>query len=72
MLQDMREEIAMIAKTIEARDVNITNHAEKTDELCKITSQMQRNGCQHRIDAEKSRFASGHPGYRADSHSPST
>ena len=35
--QDMREEIAMIAKTIEARDVNITNHADKTDELCKIT-----------------------------------
>jgi hypothetical protein len=35
--QDVREEIAMIAKTIEARDVNITNHAAKTDELCKIT-----------------------------------
>ncbi|MGA9453290.1 MAG: hypothetical protein WBW41_18335 [Verrucomicrobiia bacterium] len=35
--QDTREEIAMIAKTIEARDVNITNHAAKTDELCKIT-----------------------------------
>ena len=33
----MREEIAMIAKTIETRDVNITNHAAKTDELCKIT-----------------------------------
>ena len=27
----------MIAKTIEARDLNITNHAAKTDELCKIT-----------------------------------
>ena len=27
----------MIAKTIETRDVNITNHAEKTDELCRIT-----------------------------------
>jgi hypothetical protein len=27
----------MIAKTIETRDVNITNHAAKTDELCKIT-----------------------------------
>jgi len=37
ILEDMREEIAMIAKTIEARDVNITNHAVKTDELCKIT-----------------------------------
>jgi hypothetical protein len=37
ILEDMREEIAMIAKTIEARDLNITNHAAKTDELCKIT-----------------------------------
>jgi len=37
ILEDMREEIATIAKTIEARDVNITNHAAKTDELCKIT-----------------------------------
>jgi len=32
-LQEMREEIGLIAKTIESRDVNITNHAEKTDEL---------------------------------------
>jgi hypothetical protein len=31
------EEIGMIAKTIETRDANITNHAEKTDELCRIT-----------------------------------
>jgi len=37
ILEDMRGEIAMIAKTIEARDVNITNHAAKMDELCKIT-----------------------------------
>jgi hypothetical protein len=37
ILEDMREEIAMMAKTIETRDVNITNHAAKTDELCKIT-----------------------------------
>jgi hypothetical protein len=37
ILEDMRGEIGMIAKTIEARDVNITNHAAKTDELCKIT-----------------------------------
>ena len=37
ILEEMRGEIAMIAKTIEARDVNITNHAAKTDELCKIT-----------------------------------
>ena len=33
----MREEIGIIAKTIEARDVNITNHADKTDEFYKIT-----------------------------------
>jgi hypothetical protein len=37
ILQDTREEIGLIAKTIEARDLNITNHAEKTDELCKVT-----------------------------------
>jgi hypothetical protein len=37
ILQDAREEIGMIAKTIEARDLNITNSAVKTDELCKIT-----------------------------------
>ena len=36
-LQEMREEIGLIAKTIEARDVNITNHAEKTDEFCRVT-----------------------------------
>jgi hypothetical protein len=37
ILQDAREEIGMIAKTIEARDLNITDSAAKTDELCKIT-----------------------------------
>ncbi len=37
ILEDMRGEITMMAKTIETRDVNITNHAVKTDELCKIT-----------------------------------
>lgn len=36
-IQEMREEIGLLAKTIETRDVNITNHATKTDELCKIT-----------------------------------
>src|SRR5665213_2231970 len=36
-LQDVREEIGLIAKTIEARNLNITNSAAKTDELCKIT-----------------------------------
>jgi hypothetical protein len=37
IIEDIREEIALIAKTIETRDVNITNHAAKTDELCKLT-----------------------------------
>ena len=36
-LRNIREEIALIAKTIETRDLNITNHAAKTDELCKLT-----------------------------------
>jgi hypothetical protein len=36
-IRDMREEIGLLAKTIESRDVTISNHAEKTDELCKIT-----------------------------------
>jgi hypothetical protein len=36
-IEEMRSEVAHIAKTIETRDVNITNHAEKTDELCRIT-----------------------------------
>jgi len=33
-LQEMREEISLLRQTIENRNVNITNHAEKTDELC--------------------------------------
>ena len=36
-VQEIREEVGLLAKTIETRDVNITNHAEKTDELCRIT-----------------------------------
>jgi len=36
-IQDVREEVAMLAKTIETRDVNITNHAAKVNELCKVT-----------------------------------
>lgn len=36
-LQEIQGEIAHIAKTIEARDFNVTNHATKTDELCKST-----------------------------------
>ncbi len=36
-MQEMREEISLLAKTIETRDGNITNQAEKTDELCRIT-----------------------------------
>jgi hypothetical protein len=36
-VQEMREEISLLAKTIETRHGNITNHAEKTDELCRLT-----------------------------------
>lgn len=36
-MQELREEVILIAKTIEARDVNLTNHAEKTNELCLVT-----------------------------------
>jgi hypothetical protein len=34
-IEEMRGEVAHIAKTIETRDANITSHAEKTDELCR-------------------------------------
>ena len=36
-IEEMRGEVAHIAKTIETRDTNITDHAEKTDELCRTT-----------------------------------
>ena len=36
-LQEMREEISLLAKTIETRHANITHQVEKTDELCRIT-----------------------------------
>ena len=65
ILQDTREEIAMIAKTIEARDVNITNHAAKTDELCKITqAKCDETVASIELMSEKSRFASGHQSHR--------
>ena len=35
--EEIRGEIAHIATAIETRDVNITNHAEQTDELCRQT-----------------------------------
>jgi hypothetical protein len=38
-LQELREEVAMLAKTIETREANITDHAEKTDELCRATQE---------------------------------
>jgi hypothetical protein len=41
-MQEIREEVGLLAKTIEARDVNITNHAVKTDELCKTTQAICR------------------------------
>ena len=36
-VQELREEVGLLAKTIETCDANITDHAEKTDELCRIT-----------------------------------
>ena len=36
-VQEMREEISLLAKTIETRNGNITHQAEKTDELCRLT-----------------------------------
>jgi hypothetical protein len=36
-LKALREEIAVLAQMIDRRSVNISNHAEKTDELCRET-----------------------------------
>ena len=36
-MQELREEVGLLAKAIEARDANITEHAEKTDALCRAT-----------------------------------
>ena len=36
-MEEIRGEVAHIAKTIETRDASITEHAEKTGELCRIT-----------------------------------
>ncbi|HEV2327436.1 MAG TPA: hypothetical protein VGY56_01460 [Verrucomicrobiae bacterium] len=36
-IEEIRGEVAHIAKTIETRDASITNHADKTDELCRVT-----------------------------------
>ena len=38
-MQEIRGEVAHIAKTIETRDANITDHAEKTDALCRATQE---------------------------------
>jgi phosphopantetheine adenylyltransferase len=35
--EEIRGEITHIARAIKERDVNITNHAEQTDELCRLT-----------------------------------
>src|SRR5688572_1616205 len=36
-LARVQEQIGMLAQTIDRRNLNITNHAEKTDELCQET-----------------------------------
>jgi hypothetical protein len=38
-VQELREEVSLLAKAIETRDANITDHAEKTDELCRATQE---------------------------------
>ena len=35
--QELRDEIAQLSKALETRDASITDHAEKTDELCRAT-----------------------------------
>ena len=43
-VQEIREEVGLLAKTIETRDVNITNHAEKMNELFRITQTKSYEG----------------------------
>jgi len=38
-IEEIRGEVAHIAKTIESRDASITDHAEKTDALCRATQE---------------------------------
>ena len=38
-MQELREEVGLLAKAIETRDANITDHAEKTDALCRATQE---------------------------------
>jgi len=38
-MQELCEEVSLLAKAIETRDANITDHAEKTDELCRATQE---------------------------------
>ncbi len=36
-IEEMRGEIEMLTKALEQRDLSISNHAERTDELCQMT-----------------------------------
>jgi hypothetical protein len=36
-IEDMRKEIEMLTTALEQRDLSISNHAERTDELCQMT-----------------------------------
>ena len=38
-VQELREEIGLLAKAVETRDASITEHAEMTDELCRATQE---------------------------------
>jgi len=37
--RELREEVSLLAKAIESRDANITDHAVKTDALCRATQE---------------------------------
>src|SRR5437016_7050811 len=49
-LAKLRDEINLLAQAIDKRNLNITNHAERTDELCRAT-QAKCNETISRFDA---------------------
>src|SRR5205823_8796819 len=49
-LTKLRQEISLFAQVLEKRNLNITNHAERTDELCRAT-QAKCNETIARFDA---------------------
>ena len=49
-LNKLRQEFSLLAQAIDERNLNITNHAERTDELCRAT-QVKCNETITRFDA---------------------